>query len=116
MILLPNFRSLTAGLLLGLATAQSAWADVSDLLFTVKIEGDTNVPTIVVTNNSPNLEITRFDFTIGNTAKNFDGDTQDVTHPPGGNASRMQPLAGFRSDVVSFALSGFGPGKTFSFK
>ena len=52
MIPLPKFRTLTAGLLLGLATAQSAWADVSDLLFTVRIDGDTNVPTIYVTNNS----------------------------------------------------------------
>jgi hypothetical protein len=116
MIPLPKFRTLFAGLLLGLAAASSARADVSDLLFTVKIEGDTNVPTISVTNNSPNLEITRFDFTIGDTGMNFDGNTQDVTHPPGGNASRIQPLAGFRSDVVSFVLSGFGPGETFTFK
>ena len=86
MIPLPKFRTLFAGLLLGLAAASSARADVSDLLFTVKIEGDTNVPTISVTNNSPNLEITRFDFTIGDTGFNFDGSTQDVTHPPGGSA------------------------------
>ena len=116
MIPLPNFRTLFAGLLLGLAAASSARADVSDLLFTVRIDGDTNVPTIHVTSNSPVLEITRFDFTVGNTAKNFDGAEQAVTHPPGGNAGRIQPLSGFRSDVVSFALSNFGPGETFSFK
>ena len=116
MIPLPKIRTLFAGLVLGLAAAFSARADVSDLLFTVKLEGDTNVPTIVVTNNSPNLEITRFDLTIGNTAKNFDGAEQTVTAPPGGTAVRTQPLGGFRSDVVSFALTGFGPGETFTFK
>jgi len=116
MIPLPKFRTLFAGLLLGLAAASSARADVSDLLFTVKIEGDTNVPTISVTNNSPNLEITRFDFTIGNTAKNFDGDEQGVTPPPGGTAARTQPGIGLRSDVVSFSLANFGPGETFTFK
>ena len=46
MIPLPKFRTLFAGLLLGLAAASSARADVSDLLFTVKIEGNANVPTI----------------------------------------------------------------------
>ena len=116
MMPLPKFRTLFAGLLLGLASASIARADVSDLLFTVKIEGDTNVPTIVVTNNSPNLEITRFDFTIGNTAKNFDGSEQTVTAPPGGSAVRALPLGATRSDVVTFGLSNFGPGETFSFK
>jgi hypothetical protein len=116
MMPLPKFRTLFAGLLLGLASASIARADVSDLLFTVKIEGDTNVPTIVVTNNSPNLEITRFDFTIGNTAKNFDGSEQTVTAPPGGTAVRALPLGATRSDVVTFGLSNFGPGETFSFK
>ena len=92
MNLLPNLRTLSAGLLLVLATVQSAWADPSDLLFTVKIDGDANVPTIHVTNNSPNLEITRFEFTIGNTAKNFDGSTRTLTAPPGGTVP-MSPGA-----------------------
>jgi hypothetical protein len=116
MIPLPKFRTLFAGLLLGLAAASSARADVSDLLFTVKIEGDTNVPTISVTNNSPNLEITRFDFTIGDTGLNFDGNEQGVTPPPGGTAARTQPVIGARSDVVSFSLANFGPGETFTFR
>jgi hypothetical protein len=116
MIPLPSFRTLFAGLLLGLAAASTTRADVSDLLFTVKIEGDTNVPTISVTNNSPNLEITRFDLTIGNTAKNFDPSEQTVTPPPGGNAVRTSALLNQRMDVVSFALSSFGPGETFTFK
>ena len=118
MMPLPKFRTLFAGLLLGLASASSARADVSDLLFTVKIVGDTDVPTISVTNNSPNLEITRFEFTIGDTAKNFDGSEETVTAPPGagGAASRISPVGATRSDVVRFDLTNFGPGETFSFK
>ncbi|MCW1883829.1 hypothetical protein OKA04_03760 [Luteolibacter flavescens] len=116
MIPLPKFRTLFAGLLLGLAAASTARADVSDLLFTVKIEGNTNEPTISVTNNSPNLDITRFEFTIGNTAKNFDGYQQNVTPPPGGTANRTEPTSGNRSDKVAFDLTNFGPGETFSFQ
>jgi hypothetical protein len=120
MMPLPKFRTLFAGLLLGLASASSAWADPSDLLFTVKIEGDPNVPTIVVTNNSPNLEITRFEFTIGNTAKNFDGSLLDIKAPTGVTATQESPfkvpLTNFnvRSDKLVVNLTGFGPGKTFS--
>lgn len=118
MIPLPKFRTLFAGLLLGLAAASSARADVSDLLFTVKIEGDTNVPTIVVTNNSPTLEITRFEFTIGNTGKNFDGGTNTIVAPPGGTAVQTSPITllgnNVRSTKLVVDLTGFGPGKTFS--
>ena len=118
MNLLPNLRTLSAGLLLVLATVQSAWADPSDLLFTVKIDGDANVPTIHVTNNSPNLEITRFEFTIGNTAKNFDGSTRTLTAPPGGTANQLSPITvlslNVRSDKLIVDLTGFGPGETFT--
>lgn len=116
MISFSNLRPLAAGLLFGLAATQAARADVSDLLFTVRIEGDTNVPTIFVTNNSPNLEITRFEFTVGDIGKNFDGTTQDVTAPPGGTAVRTEPVLNLRSDKVAFNLTNFGPGETFSFK
>jgi len=120
MNLLPSFRALTAGFLLALGAGTTAKADVSDLLFTVRIEGDTNTPTIYVTNNSPTLEITRFEFTIGNTAKNFDGTTMTLTAPPGGTAVQTQPIyagnTNFRSDVLVVHLSGFGPGKTFAAK
>ena len=118
MMPLPKFRTLFAGLLLGLASASAARADVSDLLFTVKIEGDTNVPTIVVTNNSPTLEITRFEFTIGNTGKNFDGGTNTIVAPPGGTAVQKSPITllgnNVRSTKLVVDLTGFGPGKTFS--
>ena len=114
MKLLPRFRSLFAAL--GLVSfAGVAQGDVSDLLFTVRIGGDANVPTISITNNSPTLEITRVEFTIGNTSKNFDGGTQTQTPPPGGSIDARVPLAGTRSDSTAMNLSGFGPGETFNF-
>ena len=114
MNLFPGFRSFLAAIALAL-TCGPAFADVSDLLFTVRIEGDGNVPTIYVTNNSPTLEINRFDLTIGNTAKNFDGDTQTVNLPPGGTLVNRSPVTGVRDDTISIVLDGFGPGETFSF-
>lgn len=118
MTLLPSLRALAAGALSALGLATAAFADPSDLLFTVRIDGDVNTPTIHVTNNSPTLEITRFEFTIGDTSRNFDGQLVNVTAPPGGSAVQSYPtyVAGtnFRSDVLVVNLSGFGPGKTFS--
>ncbi|WP_367871015.1 hypothetical protein [Luteolibacter sp. Populi] len=115
---LPSLRALAAGALFALGLAPAAVADVSDLLFTVRIDGDTNTPTIHVTNNSPTLEITRFEFTIGNTSKNFDGTTLSVSPPPGGSAVQTSPFSAgttnLRNDVLVVHLSGFGPGKTFS--
>ncbi|WP_035610765.1 hypothetical protein [Haloferula sp. BvORR071] len=118
MNLLPSLRALAAGALSVLGLATAAAADPSDLLFTVRIDGNTNTPTIYVTNNSPTLEITRFEFTIGDTNKNFDGTTVNVSAPPGGAAFQASPLVvgstNYRSDVLVVNLSGFGPGKTFS--
>ena len=115
---LPSFRTLLTGFLLALGLASPALADVSDLLFTVRIDGSTNTPTIYVTNNSPVLEITRFEFTIGDTTKNFDGTVTSLTAPPGGTAVQTAPIAvgplNFRSNVLVVNLTGFGPGKTFS--
>lgn len=118
MTLLPSLRALAAGALSALGLATAALADPSDLLFTVRIDGDVNTPTIHVTNNSPTLEITRLEFTIGDTSRNFDGSLVNVSDPPGGDGVQAFPitLAGtnFRSDVLVVNLSGFGPGKTFS--
>lgn len=118
MNLLPSLRALAAGALSALGLVAAAAANPSDLLFTVRIEGDGNVPTIYVTNNSPTLEITRFEFTIGDTSKNFDGTTTAMTAPPGGTATKVLPIVvgptNFRSDVLAVNLTGFGPGKTFS--
>jgi hypothetical protein len=115
---LPSLRALAAGALLALGFASTAAADPSDLLFTVRIDGNVNTPTIYVTNNSPNLEITRFEFTIGDTSKNFDGSYVSLSAPPGGTALQSQPVmigsSNIRSDVLVVNLTGFGPGKTFS--
>lgn len=113
-----NRPSFIRRLLLGAAALagiiQFAHADPSDLLFTVRITGDHNTPEIEITNNSPVLEFTRFELTIGNTAKNFDGQnhTHTLTAPPGGAAALALPLPGTRSDKLSVTFSGFGPGKT----
>ncbi len=112
-----------SGVLLVLGTAATVRADVSDLLFTVRIDNSTsnNTPTIYVTNDSPTLEITRFELTIGNTSKNFDGSYKSLTPPANGTATQTAPTMGglfglvnFRSDVLVVHLTGFGPGKTFA--
>ena len=113
---LPRFRFLPVGLLSLLALVRAAWADPSDLLFTVRIEGGGNTPTLHVTNNSPVLEIERVEITIGDTSKNFDGDADDETDPPGGNIESVSPDSGDRSDVLEVKLEHFGPGKTFAVK
>lgn len=103
---------MAAGALTALGLVATAAANPADLLFTVRIDGDANTPTIYVTNNSPTLEITRFEFSIGNTSKNFDGNTTAMTAPPGGGIVKNSPLPGGRSDLLSVTTTGFGPGKT----
>jgi hypothetical protein len=114
----PHFLSrLITGTLALLFLATVAKADPSDLLFTVKIDGDENTPTFTVTNNSPTLDISRFDFTIGDTSKNFDYSyTGAIKHPPGGAAVLLPlpPLSGTRADSFTVLLSNFGPGESFS--
>lgn len=82
-----------SGVLLVLGTAATVRADVSDLLFTVRIDNSTsnNTPTIYVTNDSPTLEITRFELTIGNTSKNFDGSYKSLTPRPMAPRHRPRP-------------------------
>ena len=64
------------------------------------------------------MEITRVEFTIGDTSKNFDGTTVSVSAPPSGTAFQSLPITigntNVRSDVLVVNLTGFGPGKTFS--
>jgi len=111
----PRLLSRVAALLLPLVA--SAGAAVDDLLFTVRIDGSqsTNIPTIYVTNNSPNLDISSLRLSIGDTSKHFDqGDSRIVDGPPGGGAVMVVP--GGRNDVLDIGLSDFNPGETFSFR
>ncbi len=108
----PSFRSRFAALLVALFAATPAFANVSDLLFTVAIDGNTNTPTFTVTNNSPNLEITGFNFTIGNTAYEFDGRDVTLTAPPGVGIAIVTPLGDVRTNNFLVGLSGFGPGES----
>jgi len=99
-----------------LSSAAPLRADDTDLAFTVEVSGDTNVPTITVTNNSPTLEFNQCVLSLGDLSKHFDGNTLSVTAPVGGTAVQVYPIAGIRSDYAHLLLSGFGPGKTFSFQ
>lgn len=110
-------RSRFAGLLLAalLGTAAARAAD-TDLAFSFEIGGDVNIPTITVTNNSPTLEFNVCYFRLNRTDKNFDGSTVAVVAPVGGGATQAYPLAGTRTQEVGIVLSGFGPGKSFSFR
>ena len=110
-----GLRLAAAGILA--ATAAPAIA-APELAFTVEITGSGNVPRVIITNNSPQLEITRFEMTIGDTSKNFDGSTNSPIPPPGGTASQALPIVSgstnFRSDVAVVVLTNFGPGESFS--
>jgi len=118
----PSFRAVFTRTLLVLATAATVRAGVSDLLFTVRIGGTPAKPTIYVTNDSPTLEITRFEMTIGDLTRNFDASKVTVTDPPNGHATQNLPDGSFgwfwgwgaRSGVLQVDLTDFGPGKTFS--
>lgn len=110
----PIIRSLAAALLPACFLMQAAWADVSDLLFTVRIEGNGNTPTLYVTNNSPQLSITRFELTIGRTDKSFDGGDFQITNPPEGTAAWVLPAPGTRGQLLRIDTTNFGPGKTFA--
>ena len=113
-----NRPSLIRRLLFGVAAfagfAQLSFADPSDLLFTVRLTGDPNTPDVEITNNSPVLEITAFELTIGDTTKHFDSQnhTPVWTNPPGGTAVSALPAPGQRGDKILAVFSGFGPGKT----
>lgn len=111
-------RSRFAGLLLTalLGTAAARAAD-TDLAFSFEIGGgDVNMPIITVTNNSPTLEFNKCVFRLNRPDKNFDGNIVSVTAPVGGGATQEAPLAGKRTSEAVIALTGFGPGKSFSFK
>jgi hypothetical protein len=99
-----------------LFAAPRVFADDTDLAFTVEVSGDTNVPTVTITNNSPTLEFNQCVLLLGDLSKHFDGNTVSVTAPVGGTAAQVYPIAGIRSDYAHIVLSGFGPGKTFSFQ
>ena len=108
-----GLRLAAAGLFAATATA----AD-TDLAFTIEIKGSNNVPRLIITNNSPVLEFTKFTLTIGDFSKNFDGNTNSPVAPPGGTAVQALPIVvgptNFRSDIAVVTLTGFGPGKSFS--
>jgi hypothetical protein len=111
----PKFHiPLFAGLLL-LVSAIPLLAAPEDLLFTVEIDGsDPNFPKVFFTNNSPVLEISRVEFTIGDTSKNFDGKEINFELPPGAAVSGVTPGPTARGDVFAVNLTGFDPGETFS--
>ena len=109
----PGFRSLIAALVLALTSGTPAFAAVSDLLFTVEVDNQTNTPTFTVTNNSPTLEINRFELTIGKTAYEFDARDFTLEAPADGSAIMALPGPGLQNDNLVIDLTKFGPGKTF---
>ena len=97
-----------------LAGALPARADVSDLLFKVEISGPRDKPTLLVTNMSPNVDITRFEMTIGDTNVDWNGYVMDKINPPGGTATIAIPASNTKVDLLRVDLTNFGPGESFS--
>lgn len=101
--------------------------------YTLQISGDSpannNVPRIILTNTSgPDVELLRFQVTIGNTSFNFDEvyDFADAVGdapvaPPGGTflvntAVSDTEQAGVRTDIAGVIFTDFDPGETASFR
>jgi hypothetical protein len=85
--------------------------------FTLLINGNTNVPTMTLTNDSTLAQLIRFTLTIGNTTRNYDSVT-NTSPPPGGSFTLNSPdtnsSGGVRSDVIDIAFTGFDPAEQFS--
>ncbi len=81
--------------------------------FELKLSGNTNTPTIRLTNVSDADQITAFNFTIGDTAKNFDV-VFSYTNPLGGTHTLLAPDVGdngVRSDNIGLTFTGFDAGE-----
>ncbi len=81
--------------------------------FELKISGSTNTPTIRLTNLSDADQITAFNFTIGDTAKNFDV-IFSFTNPLGGTRTLLAPDVadnGARTDNIGLTFTGFDAGE-----
>ena len=109
-----NISTLRLAIFWLLAAALHARADVSDILFKVDLSGPRDRPTLLVTNMSPNVEITRFEMTIGNQYVDWNGYVMSKVDPPGGTASIELPGVNNKSDLLRVNLTNFGPGESFS--
>ncbi|BCX47601.1 hypothetical protein HAHE_15090 [Haloferula helveola] len=116
MHLFSSLRARLVPLLAALGVTTFAAAAPSDLLFTVSLDSSTNRPTFTVTNNSPNLKIDRFDFTIGNTAYEFDWSDITLTDPPGGDAFMIPTPGSGLTDSFTVLLNDFDPGESFTIR
>lgn len=106
--------AIAAGALLAAAPLMSAQALSA---YTLTIGGDTNNPTFTLTNTSTALErILAFEFTIGDTAFNFDA-TTGHTAPAGGTVTPGAPGTGqngARTDFFRIDYTNFDPGESSS--
>lgn len=95
-----------AGMLAG------ASANAGVIGFQVTLDGDINVPTITLVNQSDTASITNFMMTIGNTGFNWDA-VINVVNPAGGGSVLNMPdsdtSGGARSNVIDIDFSGFNP-------
>lgn len=87
--------------------------------FTLNISGDTNVPTLQLTNDSTSALLTGFNLSIGNTAFNFDAayfvvpgtvDRWTLVSPDANDGGVT------RTDLLQFTFAGFDPGEVFQFR
>lgn len=98
----------------------SSAATAGPIGFSYAISGDVNVPTFALTNQSDTAQITGYTLTIGDTAFNFDGvnnSSQGYTTGSGSftlNFPDTNLSGGIRSDLVSYAFTGFDPTEVFS--
>ena len=85
--------------------------------FNLTINGNTNVPTFTLTNQSTTAQITDYSVTIGNTDFNFDGVTAQSFTTGSGTATLVTPDAsdsgGIRADLIDFNFTGFDAGEVF---
>jgi hypothetical protein len=107
-----------AAMALGGAVFAGTAAHASVIGFQITLDGDVNIPTITLVNQSDTALITNFMMTIGNTAYNWDA-VVNVVNPAGGGSILNMPdnnlSGGARSNVIDIDFSGFDPTEFSSF-
>lgn len=112
-------RHLSTGLLAATLALAAGAAQAVTIGFSLTLSGNPNVPTFSLENLSERDRIALFDFTVGDTSRNFDevilgagpaGGTSTLVF--GSDAQGGTSATGGRTDSFAVAYTGFAPGLT----
>lgn len=106
-------RILTAAIAAAAVMVASNSSQAALIGYTLVIDGNVNVPTYTLTNDSAAAQITSFSFTVGHSGRNFDY-VQAITAPAGGTANLIigdTANSGARTTSFQIDYTGFDPGE-----